>query len=80
MEQKLAKMMVDLIPVGTTITVAYANRLMEQAYRQLGLSQRASSNDLQKWFECSESHGKRIKGKVTKVVDIYRSKFIFELK
>jgi hypothetical protein len=33
MEQKLAKMMVDLIPIGATITVAHANRLIEQAYR-----------------------------------------------
>ena len=31
-EQKLAIMMVQLIPVGTAITVARANELMEQAY------------------------------------------------
>jgi hypothetical protein len=31
-EQKLAIMMVHLIPVGTTITVARVNELMEQAY------------------------------------------------
>ena len=32
MEQKLAMMMVGLIPTGTTITVAFAHKLMEQAY------------------------------------------------
>ena len=31
-EQKLAIMMVRLIPVGTAITVARVNELMEQAY------------------------------------------------
>jgi len=31
-EQKLAIMMVRIIPVGTAITVARANELMEQAY------------------------------------------------
>ena len=31
-EQKLAIMMVRLIPVGTAITVARANELMEQSY------------------------------------------------
>lgn len=77
-EQRIAIMMIGLIPTGTTITVAHANELMEQAYYQLGLERKATSTDLHKWFDCSDPYSKRIDGKPTKVVDIYRSKIIFE--
>ena len=76
-EQKLSVMMVKLIPTGTAITVAHANELMEQAYSQLGISKKPKSKDLHKWFECSDPTPRRIDGKVQKVVDIYRSKFLF---
>jgi len=76
-EQRIAIMMVGLIPTGTTITVDHANKLMEQAYYQLGLKRKAKSTDLHKWFDCSAPKSKRINGKPTKVVDIYRSKIIF---
>ena len=35
------------------------------------------SKDLHKWFECSDVKCKRVEGKPTKVVEIYRPKFIF---
>ena len=76
-EQKLAIMMVRLIPTACTITVTQANELMGQAYYQLGLKRKATSTDLHKWFDCSNPRCARIDGKPTKVVDIYRSKIIF---
>ncbi len=79
-EQKLAIMMVGLIPVETVITVDRANKLMKQAYYQLGLSREPKSTDLHKWFDCSDPKSKRIDGKPTKVIEIYRSKIVFESK
>ena len=79
-EQKLAVMMIGLIPTATTITVAHANELMKQVYHQLGLSRKPKASELHKWFDCSEQYSKRIDGKPTKVVDIYRSKIIFGTK
>ena len=76
-EQKLSLMMVRLVPTGSAITVAHANELMEQAYSELGISRKPKSKDLHKWFECSDPISRRIDGKVQKVVDIYRSKIIF---
>lgn len=79
-EQKLAKLMVKLIPAGVTITVANALNRMSQAYNETGISKTPKSKDLHQWFECSDPYSKRINGKVTKVVDIYRSKIIFNTK
>ena len=71
-------MMVQLIPTGSTITVNHANKLMEQAYHFLGISRKPKAKDLHKWFECSDPICKRIKGKPTRVIEVYRSKIIFE--
>lgn len=79
-EQKLAMLMVKFIPSGETITVAYALDKMSQAYNEAGITKTPKSKDLHQWFECSDSYPKRINGKTTKVVDIYRSKMIFESK
>ena len=77
-EQKLAQLMVRLIPTATTITVANAIDKMSQAYKEIGITKDPSSKDLHKWFDCSDPRCKRIDGKTTKVVDIYRSKFFFD--
>ena len=77
-EQKLALLMVKLIPTATTITVANILDKMSQAYNEIGISRKPKTKDLHQWFDCSESYSKRINGKVKKVVDIYRSKIIFE--
>ena len=80
-EQKLALLMVRLIPTATTITVANALDKMSQAYNEIGISKKPKTKDLHQWFDCSEEpYPKRINGKVKKVVDIYRSKIIFEPK
>lgn len=76
-EQKLAKLMVKLIPAGATITVANALDKMSQAYNEVGIKRTPKSKDLHQWFDCSDPVSKRIDGKVKKVVDIYRSKIIF---
>lgn len=77
-EQKLALLMVKLIPTATTITVANVLDKMSQAYNEIGISKKPKTKDLHHWFDCSEPYSKRINGKVKKVVDIYRSKIIFE--
>jgi hypothetical protein len=77
-EQKLAQLMVDYIPKASTITVAHALNKMSQAYNEVGITKTPKSKDLHKWFDCSDSYPKRINGTPTKVVDIYRSKIIFE--
>ena len=80
-EQKLALLMVRLIPTATTITVANALDKMSQAYNEIGISKKPKTKDLHQWFDCSEKpYSKRINGKPQKVVDIYRSKIIFEPK
>ena len=79
-DQKLAQLMVKLIPTATTITVANVLDKMSQAYSEIGISRQPKSKDLHQWFDCSPPYTKRIDGKVKKVVDIYRSKFIFEPK
>ena len=76
-EQKLAKFIVDHIPSGTTITVANALDMMSQAYNVFGITKTPKSKDLHQWFDCSDPYPKRINGKPTKVVDIYRSKIVF---
>ena len=42
------------------------------------MSRTPKSKDLHQWFECSKPYSKRIDGKPKKVIDIYRSKFVFE--
>lgn len=77
-EQKLALLMVKLIPTATTIAVANVLDKMSQAYNEIGISKKPKTKDLHQWFDCSEKpYSKRINGKVKKVVDIYRSKIIF---
>ena len=76
-DQKLAQLMVKLIPTPTTITVANALDKMSQAYNEIGISKKPKTKDLHQWFDCSDPYSKRIDGKVKKVVDIYRSKIIF---
>ena len=53
---------------------------MSQAYNEIGISRKPKSKDLHQWFDSSDPYSKRIDGKPTKVVDIYRSKLIFEPK
>ena len=72
--------MVRLIPTATTITVANVLDKMSQAYNEIGISRKPKSKELHQWFDCSDPYSKRIDGKPTKVVDIYRSKLIFEPK
>ena len=79
-EQKVALLIVKLIPSGETITVANALEKMSQAYNEVGITKKPKSKDLHEWFDCSDPVSRRIDGKVKKVVDIYRSKFIFEPK
>ena len=80
-DQKLAQLMVKLIPTATTITVANALDKLSQAYNEIGISKKPKTKDLHQWFDCSEKpYSKRINGKVKKVVDIYRPKIIFEPK
>lgn len=76
-EQRLAKMITNSIKTPTSITVAKANSIIDEAYQQLGITHKAKAKELHKWFECSDQLSKRIDGKVTKVVEIYRAKFIF---
>ena len=76
-EQKIAQIIINTIPTEDAISVSDANRIIEQAYQQLGIEHKAKAKELHNWFECSEPKSKRINGKVVKVVEIYRSKFLF---
>ena len=79
-EQKLAQLIVRLIPTAATITVSSALNKLSQAYNEIGISRKPKSKELHQWFDCSDPYSKRIDGKPTKVVEIYRSKLIFEPK
>ena len=76
-EQKIAQIIINTIPTEDVISVLDANRTIEEAYQQLGIKHKAKAKELHNWFECSEPKSKRINGKVVKVVEIYRSKFLF---
>lgn len=77
-EQKVAQLIVEFIPKATTITVSNALDKLSQAYNEADIVKTPKSTDLHKWFDCSDPYPKRINGKPTKVVDIYRSKIVFE--
>ena len=79
-EQKLALLIVKLIPSGTTITVTEALDKMHQAYYEIGITKKPKSKDLHQWFYCSDSYSRRIDGKVIKVIDIYHPKIVFQPK
>lgn len=76
-EQKIAKMVINSIETPDTIKVSKANRLIEEAYKHLGIEHKAKAKELHKWFECSDPISMRIDGPVVKAVKIYRAKFIF---
>ena len=79
-EQKVALLIVKLIPSGESITVEQALDKISLAYNEVGITKIPKSKDLHRWFDCSDPVSRRIDGKVKKVVDIYRSKMIFESK
>ena len=70
-------MITNSIEAPATITVAKANNIIEDAYLHLGIKHKAKAKELHNWFECSDPISKRVDGKVIKVVEIYRAKFIF---
>ena len=70
-------MIINSIEAPATITVAKVNRIIEESYLHLGINHKAKAKELHKWFECSDPISKRIDGKVVKVVEIYRARFIF---
>ena len=76
-EQKIAKMVINSIETPDTIKVSKANRIIEEAYKHLGIEHKAKAKELHKWFECSDPISMRIDGQVVKAVKIYRAKFIF---
>ena len=71
---KIARLIAKEIRVGDTIPCRLINRIIEEAYLQLGKSHKATSAELEKWFECSPPFPKRIDGKVTKVRKIESAK------
>ena len=76
-EQKVALLIVKLIPSGESITVEQALDKISLAYNEVGITKIPKSKDLHRWFDCSDPVSRRIDGKVKKVVDIYRSKIVF---
>ena len=70
-------MITNSIETPVAITVAKANNIIEEAYLQLGIRHKAKAKELHKWFDCSDPISKRIDGTVVKVVEIYRTKIIF---
>ena len=76
-EQKVALLIVKLIPSGESITIEQALDKISLAYNEVGITKIPKSKDLHQWFDCSDPVSRRIDGKVKKVVDIYRSKIVF---
>ncbi len=71
---KIARLITQQIRVGDTIPCRQINRIIESAYLQLGISHKATSAEIERWFECSPPFTKRIDGKVTKVRKIESAK------
>jgi hypothetical protein len=71
-------MITNSINTPDSISVAKANAIIEEAYRELGITNhKGMAKELHRWFECSDPISKRVDGKVIKVVEIYSPKFIF---
>ena len=71
-------MITNSINTPDSISVSNANAIIEEAYRELGITNhKGKAKELHRWFECSDPISKRIDGKVVKVVEIYSPKFIF---
>ena len=71
-------MITNTINTPDSISVAKANAIIEEAYKELGITNhKTKAKEMHKWFECSDPISKRVDGKVIKVVEIYSPKFIF---
>ena len=64
---RIARLITQQIRVGDIIPCRQINRIIENAYFQLGISHKATSAEIEEWFECSPPFTRRIDGKVTKV-------------
>ena len=64
---RIAKLITQQIRAGDIIPCRQINKIIESAYLQFGINHKATSAELEKWFECSPPFTKRIDGKVTKV-------------
>jgi len=50
---KIARLIAKEIRIGDAIPCRQINKIIEDAYLQLGMSHKATSAELEKWFECS---------------------------
>ena len=64
---KIASLIAQKIRVGDIIPCKQIDKIIEDAYSQIGITHKATSSELERWFECSPPFTKRIDGKVTKV-------------
>lgn len=64
---KIASLIAQKIRVGDIIPCKQIDKIIEDAYSQIGITHKATSSELERWFECSPPFTKRINGKVTKV-------------
>lgn len=71
---QIARLIAQKIRVGDIVPCQRINSIIEDAYSQLGIRHKATSAELERWFECSLPFTKRINGKVTKVRKIERTK------
>ena len=64
---KIARLIAQKIRVGDIIPCKQIDKIIEDAYSQIGITHKATSSELERWFGCSLPFTKRIDGKVTKV-------------
>jgi len=70
---KIARLIAQKIRVGDIVPCKRINSIIEDVYSQLGIKHKATSAELERWFECSLPFTKRINGIVTKVRKIERA-------
>ena len=61
-EQKVALLIVKLIPSGESITIEQALDKISLAYNEVGITKIPKSKDLHQWFDCSDPVSRRIDG------------------
>ena len=64
---KIASLIAQKIRVGDIRPCKQIDKIIEDAYSQIGITHKATSSELERWFGCSLPFTKRIDGKVTKV-------------
>lgn len=74
-DEKVAEMVKQAIDCPCRKTCPELIKVIDKAYKTVGINEKAKAADITKWFDCKKT-SVRIDGVTTAVYDIYTSKLI----